>query len=74
VNKANTIRLAAVPEWLGAQAAMVFVRVQIEPIARLPVDLVPSRRQQLVRAQVQLPFLGIVTALIDQARRENRGE
>jgi len=42
--------------------------------ARLPVDLVPPRRQQLVRAQVRLPSLGISTELIDQMRLEGWGE
>jgi len=74
VNKANTIRLAAVPRWLGARPALVFTRVQIEPSARLPVDLVPPRRQQLVRAQVRLPSLGISTEPIDQTLLEGWGE
>jgi len=47
---------------------------RLQSSARLPVDLVPPRRQQLVRAQVRLPSLGISTELIDQMRLEGWGE
>lgn len=60
MNKADTIRLAAAPKLLSARPTMVFIRVQVEPSARLPADLVPPGRQQLVRAQVRLPSLGII--------------